>query len=678
MVCIFADAPPTRAAALRPLAERLLGGNTDRWVRSLDLVVPHRTLRRLMVQDVALEALLTVSPVVFAIDPEVSAGFRLGPGPIARLAPALLVEPRPLAVAARVCIELALARNDAERAAAHRFAALLGRHLNDRERVVAGVASFTDTGAGGQLSQPLEDLLVSGGDSRLAVDPLTGMNRYGTSPVPRPEAIQFSSSTASTISDYAFWFADLVRSTCLQRLYDGDEDELATRDRLADQLQAEIRRLLRLAEDEAEVILCASGTDSEALAVLLGLGATDRPLTNILIAPEESGRGVSSAGAGRYFDHWSQTGNRVDKGEPIWPHRRITAEAVSIRDHQGKERSADDVAAEVSKLVDRALSDENHVIVHQLLSSKTGLILPDRACLERIKAVAPERIDIVVDSCQVRTPLERLGELVRHGWMVQISGSKSFTGPPFSGALIVPTTMRNRRDRVAVLLQRSADATDRSDWPQHWRSALPPAERCPSFGPLFRWMAALVEVTLLEALPVDGCWIAYDRFRSALDARIRASERLVPLADRSDDPAGEDATALDFSSRSIISFAVADPTDSRCKDEATLLSFDDCQLLFEMLNRDLSDHCKSASARERALLAVPAHIGQPVALRSDAYSVLRLVIGARFFTIVGFGPRGSENVALLGEIADAVRAIDKLELLLQYWSDLRPANIHDR
>jgi len=676
MARVFADAPPTRAAALRPLAERLLGVNADRrWVRNLDLVVPHRTLRRVMVQDVALEALLTVSPVVFAIDPEVRSGFRLGPGPIARLAPTLLVEPKPLAVAARVCIEFALARNDAERAAVHRFAALLGRRLNDRERVVAGVASFTEAVAGGQLAQPLEDLLVSGGDSRLAVDPLTGMNRYGTSPIPRPEAIQFSSSTASTISDYAFWFAELVRSTCLRRLYDGDEDECATRDWLADQLQAEIRRLLRLAEEEADVILCASGTDSESLAVLLGLGATDRALTNILVAPEESGRGVWSAGAGRYFDHWSQTGSRVDKGAPIWPHRRITAEAVTIRDHQGKERSEEDVAAEITKLVERALSAENHVIVHQLLSSKTGLVLPDRASLERIKERAPERIDIVVDSCQMRTPLERLGERVRHGWMVQISGSKSFTGPPFSGALIVPTTMRNRRERVAALLERSPDVTDRSDWPPHWRSALPPAGQCASFGPLFRWIAALVEVTLLEALPVDDCWIAYDRFRSALDARIRASDRLVPLADRSSgDAADEDATALDFSSRSIISFAVADPADRRCKHEARLLSFEDCQRLFEMLNRDLSDHCKNASARERALLSVPAHIGQPVALRSDAYSVLRLVIGARFFTFVGFGPRGSENVALLGEIADAARAIDKLEILLKYWHDLQYNN----
>ena len=55
-----------------------------------------------------------------------------------------------------------------------------------------------------ELSLPLERILATGGDSRLTVDLKTGLNRYGTVPRPRPEAVHFSSSTASSISDYGF------------------------------------------------------------------------------------------------------------------------------------------------------------------------------------------------------------------------------------------------------------------------------------------------------------------------------------------------------------------------------------------------------------------------------------------------------------------------------------------
>ena len=44
---------------------------------------------------------------------------------------------------------------------------------------------------------PAETLMSSGGDSRLSVDPVTGLNRYSCSHRPRPWAVTFGSSTAS-------------------------------------------------------------------------------------------------------------------------------------------------------------------------------------------------------------------------------------------------------------------------------------------------------------------------------------------------------------------------------------------------------------------------------------------------------------------------------------------------
>ena len=57
---------------------------------------------------------------------------------------------------------------------------------------------------GWPLAAPVEVLLTTGGDTRLAVDPETGLNCYGCSPRPRPDAITFASTTATSISDGAF------------------------------------------------------------------------------------------------------------------------------------------------------------------------------------------------------------------------------------------------------------------------------------------------------------------------------------------------------------------------------------------------------------------------------------------------------------------------------------------
>lgn len=51
---------------------------------------------------------------------------------------------------------------------------------------------------------PAETLMGEGGDSRLAVDPHTGLNRYSSSHRPRPWAVTFGSSTASSLSERGF------------------------------------------------------------------------------------------------------------------------------------------------------------------------------------------------------------------------------------------------------------------------------------------------------------------------------------------------------------------------------------------------------------------------------------------------------------------------------------------
>lgn len=65
------------------------------------------------------------------------------------------------------------------------------------------------------------------------------------------------------------------------------------------------------------VVLAASGTDVELLALGLTLALSKQPVTNILIAPEETGSGIPRAAAGRHFAEATALGYRAAAGEML-------------------------------------------------------------------------------------------------------------------------------------------------------------------------------------------------------------------------------------------------------------------------------------------------------------------------------------------------------------------------
>jgi hypothetical protein len=529
----------------------------------------------------------------------------------------------------------------------------------------------------GELSLPLERILSAGGDSRLIVDPKTGLNRYGTVPRPRPEAVHFSSSTASSISDYGFMLCELLRRGLLLAAirYGIPVDDL--RRRVTDAVIAHLLGLLAIEPSSADIVLAPSGSDTELLAVMLGAAAGE-PLTNILIAPEETGRAVALAGAGRFFDDLAGSGAAVRKGEEAWPGRAIEVRSVAIRAPDGSPRAAAEIEAEIRSLIAAELTGGRRILLHVLACSKTGLSAPSIRGAMELVAVAPERIDVVVDACQMRTPLDQIADWVRRGWMTQLSGSKFFTGPPFSGALTIPLTYRDRADRVGALLAAAPGVGRPEDWNAWWRARLmpPTSPSSASFGFLFRWIPALAEAQLLAALPAQLCRDVFDCFRSSLVSRLARSRFLTPIAPPDAtadafDHARHEPGPIDLSSHSIVCFTVS--VEDRFGRRRTL-DAQECQRLFELLNLDLSQHLGHLNPAEQIVAAQCAHIGQSVALSIGQdrreISILRLVIGARFFTIVGYAGSATVEAALASEIADAVRAIDKVELLAERWAQI--------
>ncbi|MCD0501733.1 hypothetical protein [Bordetella petrii] len=522
-----------------------------------------------------------------------------------------------------------------------------------------------------ELATPLEDILIAGGDSRLSIDPSSGYNRYGVPPRPRPDAVHFSSSTASAISDYGFAFCELLRQQLL-RIGSSDATAQQVVRRASSAMEQHVLRMLGSQANEADVLFTASGTDSEWAAVLVSkAGNEGRPLTNILIAPEETGSGVASAGAGCYFDDIIAFGDHVEKGALIWPEQRITVEKVAIRGTDGAPRSVSDIDNDFLTAGKSALSRGDRVLAHVLFASKTGLVAPSTSVVNKLVALAPDQVDVVVDACQMRMSFRELSSAVERGWMLQVSGSKFLTGPPFSGALVLPNSFRSRLQSVRLALDKAPHICPSELWGDWWSNQLTPSATAPSYGSLFRWFPALMEARLLDTLPESFRRSIFDQFRTTLIQCIDRTPYLQPIS------IGEmREKEEEFARQSIVSFQVMGRTW-----DGALRALDEpeCRYLFEMLNKDVSLLFSDLRPTELALAKQKFHIGQPVTLRTctEQRTVLRLVVGARFFTIVGFAGEDASMAALDSEIADATRAIAKIDMLASRWWRLPNFNHKD-
>ncbi len=677
-------------------------------LETAETLVPHSHLRQVLQGDPAMAALLSAASCRIALGRQTDFPFRLVNDTLLLLPPSLLASSAAMSAAARWGLEAAFARQAGvpgrqRLAALVRHGAALVRRLPMADRamlldptpggisaeltgsrldppspaLVAWIAGkigvdadqlpADETMAPLSLEAPIEALLVSGGDSRLSLDRQSGKNKYGTTPRPRPEAVHFSSSTASSISDYGFLYCDVLRRDLLAHVRENALDPREARAALSDALIAELRDMCGLDTHEADGAIAASGTDTELLAVLMARAAAPgAELFNLLISPEETGRGVKLAGAGLYFDPLSATGAPIAMGQPVWPGVTIGVADIAIRNASGEKRPIEALDAEFLETGRQALDRGQRVLAHVLIGSKTGLSGPSDAAVDALVAMAPDRVDVVVDACQMRVDYAYLGECVRRGWMVQVSGSKSLTGPPFSGALLVPTAMRDRVDAAAALLEPGIGYPE--DWSAAWAPRMGRSAAVPSFGAPFRWLPALLEAKLLRHVPDAMRVHALDRFRAEATERLTHSACLRILSrEIGDDNAPH---AQQFLRHSIISFQVF---GREWDGGLTPLDEPSCRRIFELLNRDAQPFLPDATRAEKALLGQEFHIGQPVALGkgADARAVLRLVIGMRFFTIIGHAGPGGISVALESEISDLVRAIDKLDILVENWWRLR-------
>ncbi len=375
------------------------------------------------------------------------------------------------------------------------------------------------------------DLLVDGGDSRLALDPERHTNKYGCGPLPDPGLMAFGSSTASVISERGFAAADRLRRRLVKAT--AAEPAHATYARELARLRAELSRLCGFSDmPGVDIVFAASGTDLHLIAAQLA-GAGGRACA-IAVEATETGSGVPAALAGRHFSTSTALGQSVIDGTTVAGAQPVEVVAVPGRAPDGALRPTADVAADVDRHAATAVAAGRRVLLILTDVSKTGILSPGLDGVLDVKRRLGERLAVLVDGCQFRLAPATLRAYLAHGFMVAVTGSKFLTGPAFSGALLVPAQVAERSRNCAMPAGLAAYSA-RAEWPRDWAAAdgLPDLT---NYGLLLRWQAALAELEAFAGLSdadVSGFVAAFGRAvadRLAADPHLEAVP--APVLDR--------------------------------------------------------------------------------------------------------------------------------------------------
>ena len=443
----------------------------------------------------------------------------------------------------------------------------------------------------------LEEMLVSGSDARLSLDAETGLNRYGCAPAPRLGTLSFSSSTASSISPEAFRrvkceYENLQAAPCPKRHLDAQMETL----------RQNLKGILGLAGTEMEVVFSPSGTDSTLHALFLVRAVSgNTPLDCLLTASDETGSGVPPALSGRHFSGCTAAGISVAQGETISGlGGDVRLISLPRRSAGGVLRPPSCLDQDIWEAVERSVEAGRHVLLQVMDSSKLGAAGPSAECLRRIQAQYKNRVHMVVDACQMRLSRERLKNHLAQGHLVLISGSKFFTGPPFSGALLVPSSFKPLPSGLFGL----RDYTSRNDWPSAWtalRGALP--DRA-NFGQYLRWTAALAEMEAYFAVPFAFRRRVLAAFEELATSLIQNQAPDLLLLD--DDQCAKSKDGSEMDARTIFPFLV--------RHRSRWMSYADMATLY------------------KALTAAYCHVGQPVRIplrQGEDAGALRICADAR-------------------------------------------------
>lgn len=350
-------------------------------------------------------------------------------------------------------------------------------------------------------------LLIAGGDERIALDPQSAVNRYGCGPTPDPDLLDFASSTASVISPAAFQAADRLRTRLENELRHHPAAAVYTRELV--HIREELLALCTLGDlPEPDIIFAASGTDLHRIAAQFSQAASAQPVLAIIVDAAETGSGVFAAITATY--------------------PAIEAATVALRNADGMPRHSQEIDADFTALAQQAHAAGRHVLLIQADITKTGMIAPSYDCTAALQQALGTQLDVLIDACQFRIAPATLRACLTKGYSVALTGSKFVGGPSFSGALLIPaqTADRLRKRPFPRILENYSTA---ADWPDNWpvQGVL---ESVSNFGLLLRWEAALCELRAFRTLPEVDVARFLQSFAQAIRARLADDPAFAPIS----------------------------------------------------------------------------------------------------------------------------------------------------
>ena len=364
------------------------------------------------------------------------------------------------------------------------------------DAVLAGAAVASPAPESRAFRLRLETMLVSGGDERIWLDPVSRRNRYGAGAAPAPEGLWFSSAVANPISEAGYAAA----ASDFRAITEGGADLAAWFDVIRARIAA------RMGVPGVEVLLAGSAAEAELAALAVARAALARPLVNIVIAPGETEEGVALAAAGAHVAHSAAFAPHVARGAPLegWGQEDIVLRRVELRGVGGRLRPRAEIERLAGLAVADALRTGRAALLHVLDASRTGRGGPGRAVARDLLATAGGRAIVLVDASQLRCSFDQIRADLEAGFLVMVTGSAYAGGPPFCAALLIPPGLAKKLDALRLPPGFAAYAA-RHDWPADRAAAFEAADFAPAnLGLGLRWTAALAEIEAYAAVPHEA------------------------------------------------------------------------------------------------------------------------------------------------------------------------------
>lgn len=508
------------------------------------------------------------------------------------------------------------------------------------------------------LAHPTEAMLMLGGDLRLNVDPVQLLNKYGCRPFPRPEALTFASSTATSVSNVAFSRTEIKRQYLIESgLHMGIR---VTLHRFSGHLKTKLRKALTLPESST-LIMAPSGTDIALQLAGICQAVYTKSIVHILVASDETGSGVPMALLGRHFSDRTALGFEVQKGNQIKGFDADELIKIPLRNEQGDLRSQTDIDEEVAETVRRIMKEDKQPVLHVMDQSKLGYSAPSSTALKNLEKEFGNQLLKIVDNSQLRMDQEDIRSYINRNYLMTITGSKYFTGPPFSGALIIPNKYALKWAAPDNTLPEGLEKYNcKNECPPSWNIGTNLPE-CMNLGLYMRWYSAIVEIQRYFSTPISLRYLGIEMFCNHVAQTIEQASFLEPLPDTHEMTKPTDDSIdrhMLKNRRTIFPFFV------RTSDR--VLTLDEVTRLYRLLNQNLSDQMGDTPDEWDRIASQACHIGQPVkAIHKDGTvsGVVRISLGSR---VISESWKDQDVSIYFQKIEEQMNQVDIIVRKIQY------------